>query len=204
MPKYINETCISCNEKFKENDDIVVCAECGTPYHRACYFTEGECINTQLHESGEAWQRSVESDVEPKKTRCYRCGHENAPDEKICAICGTPTEETEQEHHNRSFNDHIEDFGSFGANPFLSVQRVSSETEAEGVKVGEYIKYIGSNFFYFIPKFLQFSKGKKVSFNISAFLFSELYFFYRKMVKEGVVAIILSFLLKQKKQTGLK
>lgn len=194
MSKYINETCILCNEKFKEDDDIVVCPECGTPYHRACYLTEGKCINTELHESGEAWHKSAETVSEPKNTRCYRCGTENAPNEKFCKNCGTPAQDEDQGYQSRSFNEYIEDYGRFGTNPFLKVQRVSPETEVEGVKIGEYIKYVGSNFFYFIPKFLQFSKGRKVSFNFSAFIFPELYFFYRKMFKEGIVAVIVSLL----------
>ena len=37
--------CFSCGEVFKDGDDIVVCPECGTPYHRECYLKEGKCIN---------------------------------------------------------------------------------------------------------------------------------------------------------------
>ena len=33
--------CVSCHKLFKEGDDIVVCPECGAPYHRACYAAEG-------------------------------------------------------------------------------------------------------------------------------------------------------------------
>ena len=36
MADYINEKCISCGKEFTKDDDVVVCPECGTPYHRGC------------------------------------------------------------------------------------------------------------------------------------------------------------------------
>ena len=54
--KYKGEKCFYCNEDFNDNDDVVVCPECGTPYHRDCYKQAGSCINHQLHESGEIWK----------------------------------------------------------------------------------------------------------------------------------------------------
>ena len=37
-------------------DDIVVCPECGAPYHRACYQEKGQCIFEELHKAGKAWE----------------------------------------------------------------------------------------------------------------------------------------------------
>ncbi|MBQ8623790.1 MAG: zinc ribbon domain-containing protein [Oscillospiraceae bacterium] len=54
--KYIGQQCASCRAPFNKNDDIVVCPDCGTPYHRDCYKNEGKCINTLLHETGEEWK----------------------------------------------------------------------------------------------------------------------------------------------------
>ena len=50
MANYTGKKCFSCGEVFKDGDDIVVCPECGTPYHRECYLKEGKCINDALHE----------------------------------------------------------------------------------------------------------------------------------------------------------
>ncbi len=33
MADYKGNTCPVCKQKFKEADDIVVCQDCGTPYH---------------------------------------------------------------------------------------------------------------------------------------------------------------------------
>ena len=35
--RFTNEKCPVCNNTFKEDDDIAVCPECGTPHHRECY-----------------------------------------------------------------------------------------------------------------------------------------------------------------------
>ena len=39
MSNYLGSKCIMCGQEFKENDDIVVCPDCGTPYHRAVSYT---------------------------------------------------------------------------------------------------------------------------------------------------------------------
>ena len=41
---YTRKKCPICSEKFKADDDIVVCPKCGAPYHRSCYEKEGRCI----------------------------------------------------------------------------------------------------------------------------------------------------------------
>ncbi|MBR1725011.1 MAG: hypothetical protein IJ723_08375, partial [Ruminococcus sp.] len=56
LDKYIGEKCIVCGEAFAEHDDIVVCPDCGTPYHRACWQEKGSCINDELHSSQQTWQ----------------------------------------------------------------------------------------------------------------------------------------------------
>lgn len=34
---YRGQHCPICGKEFCDGDDIVVCPECGTPYHRECY-----------------------------------------------------------------------------------------------------------------------------------------------------------------------
>ena len=34
MADYKNKKCVVCKELFSDYDDIVVCPECGAPYHR--------------------------------------------------------------------------------------------------------------------------------------------------------------------------
>ena len=101
MIKYTGTKCIVCDEKFKDEDDVVVCPQCGTPYHRECYKKEEKCINTALHESGKAWKPEHEpvSDVIEKADRvCKSCGYENPEGTMYCEI----EYRTDTHHHKRS------------------------------------------------------------------------------------------------------
>ena len=71
MLEYEGQPCMICGRMFGEDDDIVTCPECGTPYHRACYKEAGACINTALHESGGSWavQRRREIAAEHRAER---------------------------------------------------------------------------------------------------------------------------------------
>ena len=44
MSRYTGEKCLICSQDFKEDDDVVVCPECGTPYHKDCYKEKGSCV----------------------------------------------------------------------------------------------------------------------------------------------------------------
>ena len=51
--KYTNYKCPVCNNQFTEDDDVVVCPECGTPHHRECYIQNGNCANADKHGTNE-------------------------------------------------------------------------------------------------------------------------------------------------------
>ena len=44
MPKYYGCPCEGCGKPLTLQDDIVVCPDCGAPYHRTCYEKMGLCI----------------------------------------------------------------------------------------------------------------------------------------------------------------
>ena len=46
---YLGLKCGVCGKNFEEEDDVVVCPECGTPAHRACYKEHGGCPNEEKH-----------------------------------------------------------------------------------------------------------------------------------------------------------
>ena len=52
--KYVQ--CPYCLKPFQENDDVVVCPDCGTPAHRACWKQNGHCLYENKHASGFVWQ----------------------------------------------------------------------------------------------------------------------------------------------------
>ena len=51
--QFKNEKCAACGMKFFDDEDIVVCPECGAPYHRECWNRVGTCIHSAEHGSYE-------------------------------------------------------------------------------------------------------------------------------------------------------
>jgi len=54
---YIGLKCGVCGEDFKDDDDVVVCPECGTPSHRTCYKENQGCPNADKHGEGFVYER---------------------------------------------------------------------------------------------------------------------------------------------------
>ena len=103
--KFENEICYGCGKVFTENDDVVVCPECGTPQHRECYNKEHKCINEHLHCENFVWKpkhaeadgdtalpKETEPETEAKSIICPFCGHVNSPDATVCENCSQPFE----------------------------------------------------------------------------------------------------------------
>ena len=95
--KYIGHSCVVCGQVFKKEDDIVVCPDCGTPHHRACYEKLGHCGNEALHATGEEWTPPSQWSEKNEKVfdgegplRCSRCGTVCRAGTLFCPVCGTP------------------------------------------------------------------------------------------------------------------
>lgn len=89
---FTGKSCPVCSEKFREEDDIVVCPKCGAPYHRECYKKNNKCIFAELHKSGKSWMEAEEekkAKEEGKKlVRCPHCNSINPENAIVCKICG--------------------------------------------------------------------------------------------------------------------
>ena len=108
---YTNRACRSCGEKFKEDDDIVVCPECATPHHRECWKANGQCANAALHGTDYVWTNEKLSEQlgkeepepeahqspAPENSVCHICGSENPADSLHCGSCGALLNEPEKE-----------------------------------------------------------------------------------------------------------
>lgn len=174
---YKNETCLVCGRNFEDGDDIVVCPECGTPHHRACWLIDNRCACEELHGTGYEWKKKDDDTVI------------EAPD---------ITDSTENSQESEQGNT-VPPFSM----PFSPVQDMqnnnlealcmrgvpaSKDEKIDGVRVGDMALYIQQNARHYIKKFI---KGKKVSFNWAALLFSPAWFFYRKLYKAGAVILAL-------------
>lgn len=91
--KYTGNLCPGCAQPFSEDDDVVVCPECGTPQHRGCYDKENKCVCSHLHGEDYAWQGITTNEsplpTERKETLpCPNCGCENPKGSPVCKQCG--------------------------------------------------------------------------------------------------------------------
>ncbi|MGN1111716.1 MAG: RING finger protein, partial [Acutalibacteraceae bacterium] len=84
--EYKDKRCPVCGVPFDDNDDIVVCPECGTPQHRVCYERLGKCANAEKHGADFSWDKEEEQDL----SICPSCGAKNPKDAMFCSACSHP------------------------------------------------------------------------------------------------------------------
>ena len=179
------QSCCVCKRQFGENDNVVVCPECGAKHHRECYEKLGHCFFEDNHEEikrkeleAKAVRDSKSEETENKDGKiCKRCGTLNENDSLFCRACGA------------SFAGEPCPMGGNGVGvfPFISPYAgMDPEEDLDGVTVREYAQFVGGNSIYFLPRFKKFSKNKFLSINFSALLFPSVYFLFRKMYKLGI------------------
>lgn len=215
MAGFLGTRCVVCNEKFNKSDAIVVCPECGTPYHKDCYLKSGSCVNTALHLSGREWQPSYDvgddESVYKDEVICEKCGLKNPPLSLFCGRCGYPLSTFEIHNENirkmeqasayqntssdpKVFNRN--EYGRININPYLinfsdKLCGYSPDEEFEGVKLSELADYVDTNTHYYLPLFKRIKDtGKSISWNFIAMLFPELYFANRKMPLLALIAVV--------------
>ncbi len=213
MAEYIGTRCIVCSEKFNSEDDIVVCPECGTPYHRDCYNKEGKCVNTALHQTGGSWKPAYDIGSDGSENHavvCRHCGNVNPPLTLFCRRCGMPSENirnesdmAKQTYMGFDINENPDAYNqnmnsSINLNPYLinfsdPLCGFNPEEELEeGVKMADMGDFVGSNTHYYLPIFKRMKEtGHFLSWNFCAMLFPELYFAYRKMPLIALAAWII-------------
>ncbi len=189
MADYRNCTCIACKNEFEPDDDIVVCPECGTPYHRDCWNEHGRCINTKLHESGEAWKSPHNTNEESDAGRipCPNCGKLNPKNSSFCIHCGKSMNNIKES--NSEWQQNITDIlGGF--------RNDNPNEDMGGITLGEVKDFVGKNVYYYITKFrLFFESKKKLAPNFICVIFPQFWFAYRKMWLGSLLIILLTFLL---------
>jgi len=203
MSDYIGTRCIVCSEKFSTDDDIVVCPECGTPYHRDCYNKEGKCVNDVLHKTGGSWKPAYDTGSSAENntaTVCRHCGNVNPPMTLFCYRCGMPSENiqndsdmSKQTYRGIDINENPDAYNANNTDGFPSLNAYlinfsdplcgfNPDEDVEGVKMADLGDFVGSNTHYYLPIFKRFKEtGHTLSWNFCAMLFPELYFSYRKM-----------------------
>ena len=87
---FIGEKCVSCGEVFTQDDDIVVCPECGSPHHRSCYKALGRCANAEHHGGSFQWEVAAEPEIPPRRSWSALTAETRTPPARsFAAIVGT-------------------------------------------------------------------------------------------------------------------
>ncbi len=207
MLKYQGVNCPVCGRPLEEHDDIVVCPQCGAPYHRECYREVGECIFQDLHEKGEDWAPPAPArtgtgagSTEIKDRECPVCGTLNDHSALFCTRCGSSLMGRSGEEGPSAPGEAPQDrpqgpaFGGMPGMPGMPfvfgdpMGGVSpAETLEEGVTYGDASKLVRVNTAYYMPVFRNLKEKKRNKFNFAAFFFSGGWFLYRKQYKLGAV-----------------
>ena len=174
--KYTGITCPACNNAFSDNDDVVVCPECGTPMHRECYNRTNDCINRDKHSENYEWKPPFDPEKERKSF------------------------EDELKKQAEATENYGEDYRGYttGENGSFTPQfRVIGPDEKLGdYTVKDYGEVIQTSKEHYIPNFFMMEKTKrKVSWNWAAFFFTGAWLAYRKMYKEAILCVILSLIV---------
>ncbi len=206
MSNFINSECIVCKEKFKDGDDIVVCPQCGTPYHRECYQNEGKCINTKLHEENISWSQKNGEQKQENGKKCVNCNTVNKPHSLVCENCGASLVDNLDFGNGKHYDDDNSNFQSGhqdnafnGFNFDLKDKYCGIDPEEafdKDVNVSEAAEFIGSNTPYYLILFKRMKdSGKKITLNAVCILFPQFYFANRKMWLEAILTIFITTLL---------
>lgn len=179
-----NGSCPYCEKMFTDTDDTVYCPECGTPHHRECFVQHGECANVSKHAEGFVFKSESKTGDNSEKTEpsrnepviCPQCGTEISPTTLVCPGCGM------------RFGV-MPNMGGFAYNTDFFMKGVTADADEDlgGFTVKDAAMYTQSKASDYIKKFSKQKKtGKSTGWNWAAFLFTPLWFFYRKLYKAGL------------------
>ena len=197
MSRFKDKLCPICRVPFNDSDDVVVCPECGTPHHRACYLEVGRCGVEESHASGFVWNGTLPDEqieeaehtaaAEPQNTDPH---HAELPNYAPPAANGDIPE--------------VEQLKNF--DPYFDMYRkirdlTDDEKRGEdGVSSKELCHFAGKSIVHYSQAFSAFRVGVlkngqiqpvKIFLNFCSGLFAPLHQFYRRM---DVLAIVLLFI----------
>ncbi len=205
MGKYQGIDCPICKRPLENGEPIVICPDCGTPYHKSCVNTVGHCIHEDWHTSGKTFElptaeEKTEADEEKyaadEEKRCSRCGTMNPVGGLFCMVCGNPlTSHRQQQGQGDMAQSYHQPHRQMPYDPYNTpFGGVSADEQIAEIPVRDWAIFIGQNTAYFIPKFKDtVDHAKSTGFNFVAMLLGGIYLMYRKMYLWG--ALLLAFRL---------
>lgn len=175
--------CAFCKSILFDDDDIVVCPECGAPHHRDCYNELGHCAAEELHGTDkcyrcEADDCTADDNTSAEQQVCPSCGLKGPAGAVYCSYCGARYD------GGRTTNTYVHYVGAD------LLGGVAPDEEIDGVKAEDIALYVRTNTARYVPLFKQLSHSKrKVHWNWSAFLFPQAWLLLRKNYFAGFISL---------------
>ena len=210
MNKYVNVPCAKCGKPFTEDDDVVVCPDCGAPHHRSCYYELGHCALEENHAAGVMWQDPRKPEGSAATVACPRCGALNLADAQYCSTCGTPLDGSYQGpgsvgyggvdggYQRPSYEGGDGTQGRPGEpQPIMTpLGPIHYDDDFDGVTAQEIAAFVGPNYRRYLSVFKMMKEsGRGFSFNWSGFFFSYCFLFYRKLYRPAIVVMSIMAML---------
>lgn len=198
MADYTGCKCPVCQQPFTEKDDVVVCPECGAPYHRDCYQKNAGCLFADRHGADFEWKPAPGempnrgASAAGSEISCPACGAMNPAGGLFCESCGAPLR-TGGPRYAPGSGPAASGPASYGPNtapqydPYAGARQAAPgqlhpEDDLGGVKARDWAAFLGPNAGYYLMNFKRMTvTGQKLAVSFSAFFFGPFYFFYRKM-----------------------
>ena len=197
MPKYYGCPCEGCGKPLTLQDDIVVCPDCGAPYHRDCYEKLGRCIHAPAHAAGYEWKFPYQ---ESELCTCPACGERTLRSESVCRCCGAalppegaqePADRTDSDEHSEEFDystfyRQFQETGAPQVDPLRQTYQAAfgKEEVMDGIPCKDWADFIGPASPAYLSAYCRMQLSHtRTSMSFSAMLFGPFYFFYRKAWK---------------------
>lgn len=162
--------CPYCGQAFNDNDDVVVCPDCGTPHHRECWLKNGQCFRADKHGLNEP----IEVEFKDIEAENISENTENNAQSAPYAANGFSSENNDKEPPQKIVEDIMSRLHNNG----------QEEVLIENHKLSLFAAAIGKNQDYYLPRFMLIEKVKKAfSWNIAGFFVPLAWALYRKMYK---------------------
>lgn len=189
---YVGVKCSICEKIFDENDDIVVCPQCGTPFHRECYKTLGHCPNLENHGDKEKdWSdprkkdHDMDDELHENFVICPRCFHKNPKGTLFCTVCGRTLGNQNSSKNNF---DGLKGFEEQAIQLLMDpLGGIDPSEDFDGIKAEELCEFVGSNTQYYIREFKKIKDSGKCSFNFAACCSPAGWMLYRKQYFFGAI-----------------
>ena len=191
MARYTGNHCPVCEQEFTDNDDIVVCPDCGTPYHRACWQKVGACMHQSEHAAGFEWKPEVGVGAAEAAhaATCPNCGTHNTPGAVRCSHCGCPLPKAGEEASGAAPQKPQDQGPIYARNPGdvnpggaprndraapgphidtysagpdgIQRREIGPEDPIEGIKAKDWAAFVGRSPMYYLMQFFRMSETKQ-------------------------------------------